>query len=106
MKDITLPAGKAAQEEFLSSLGVYINHSDGEQEFKRGIVKYDNDGNLSGIEIDVSKFSTFVSVRIINTARKAISVKFSGKITVGGILTLKYTYKDAENDKESGTKIQ
>ena len=48
LKDIVMPADKKLRAEFLNSLGIYINHSDGEQEFTTGIIQYDEAGNPVG----------------------------------------------------------
>ncbi len=105
LNGITLPEDKELREKFLSSLGVYIKHSDGEQEFNRGTIKYAEDGSLLGIEIDINKFSTFVLVSVTNTAPEATDLKITGKAAVGNTLKVSYTYKDADGDQQGASII-
>lgn len=105
LNGITLPEDKELREKFLSSLGVYIKHSDGEQEFNRGTIKYAEDGSLLGIEIDIDKFSTFVLVSVTNTAPEATDLKITGKAAVGNTLKVSYTYKDADEDQQGASII-
>jgi len=44
--------------------GVYIEHSDGEKKFVPGELRYDAEGRPIGIEIEISKFSSFVPLGI------------------------------------------
>jgi hypothetical protein len=55
----SLPDNAALRQAFLDSLAVYIEHSDGEKKLQRGVIKYDEQGNPLGIEIEVTKFSIF-----------------------------------------------
>ncbi|MEO3945848.1 glycosyl hydrolase 53 family protein [Gorillibacterium sp. CAU 1737] len=58
-----LPKGEAARQAFLSSLAVYIEHSDGEKELVRPtVVSYS--GDTLGLAIRVTKFSTFTLLNI------------------------------------------
>lgn len=59
-----LPTGAAERAEFLESLAVYIEHSDGEKALQRGTIVYDEAGNPIGIEIGIDKFSTFTIVSV------------------------------------------
>lgn len=45
-------------------LAVYIEHSDGEKVLRRGQLRYDEEGRIAGIEIEVDKFSVFTVVRL------------------------------------------
>lgn len=47
-----------------AGLGVYIEHSDGDVTFQRGIVLYDEAGEPAGVQITVNKFSTFTVVAL------------------------------------------
>ncbi|MEW9701822.1 cadherin-like beta sandwich domain-containing protein [Paenibacillus sp. SI8] len=64
LKGIQIPTDPKKRSEFLSSLGVYIEHSDGEKELLKGIIKYDSKGNPIGIEIVITKFSTFSLIEV------------------------------------------
>ncbi|MBP1991618.1 cadherin-like beta sandwich domain-containing protein [Paenibacillus eucommiae] len=64
LKGIKIPADPIERSEFLSSLGVYIEHSDGEKELQKGIIKYDELNNPIGIEIVITKFSTFSMLEV------------------------------------------
>lgn len=63
--EITIPVeqGDDLTEEDLKKLGVYVVHSDGDREFVSGRIIYDDDGNILGIKIRTSKFSTFTVVK-------------------------------------------
>ncbi len=61
---LKLPANKAAADKLLSELRVYIEHSDGEKKLVQGKIRYNTDGSVAGIVIEVDKFSTFTIVRI------------------------------------------
>jgi hypothetical protein len=57
-----IPSDSAQRKLFLATLGVYIEHSDGEKVFQRGQIVYDDKGYPIGIKIEVNKFSTFTIV--------------------------------------------
>jgi hypothetical protein len=105
LKGIEIPTDAAQREEFLKNLGVYINHSDGEQELAHGTIKYDSNGTPIGIEIEISKFSTFTIVSIKNSAPVVSKATIKGTATVGKTLTITYQYKDADHDKQGKTII-
>ena len=106
LKAITIPTDQTEREAFLASLGVYVNHSDGEKELNRGTIIYDKDGNPVGIEIEISKFSTFTIVSIENTAPEVSKIKISGKTKEGSTLTAAYAYSDRDQDEEGATLIE
>ncbi|RAV11716.1 cadherin-like beta sandwich domain-containing protein, partial [Paenibacillus contaminans] len=64
LKGAAIPADPLEREAFLASLGVYIEHSDGEKVLKKGQIEYDGQGNPVGIEIVVTKFSTFTVIEV------------------------------------------
>ncbi|MGO0059031.1 S-layer homology domain-containing protein [Brevibacillus fluminis] len=64
LHDVSLPSEPRAQQAFLSTLSVYVEHNDGEKELKTGRVKYDDSGKPVGIEIEISKFSTFTFISL------------------------------------------
>ncbi|WP_336774507.1 S-layer homology domain-containing protein [Paenibacillus sp. MMO-58] len=57
-----IPSDPNQRKLFLASLGVYIEHSDGEKVFQRGKIVYNDKGYPVAIEIQVNKFSTFTIV--------------------------------------------
>ncbi|CAM3407971.1 S-layer-like y domain-containing protein [Paenibacillus lupini] len=57
-----IPSDPAQRKLFLATLGVYIEHSDGEKVFQRGQIVYDDKGYPTGIKIEVNKFSTFTII--------------------------------------------
>ncbi|MGO0060371.1 chitobiase/beta-hexosaminidase C-terminal domain-containing protein [Brevibacillus fluminis] len=59
LDDVQLPADPVARQAFLSTLAVYVQHSDGDKELKTGKITYDEHGTPAGIEIEITKFSTF-----------------------------------------------
>ncbi|MGO0059809.1 fibronectin type III domain-containing protein [Brevibacillus fluminis] len=60
----TLPKQPQELDSFLASLAVFVEHTDGDKELKRGQLKYDEKGKLVGIEIVIDKFSTFAILSI------------------------------------------
>ncbi|AWB46536.1 hypothetical protein DCC85_21770 [Paenibacillus sp. CAA11] len=59
---VNLPSDPQERQQFLSGLGVFIEHSDGEKEVEQGDIVYDAEGTPVGIEIEVQKFSTFTII--------------------------------------------
>ncbi|WML46816.1 cohesin domain-containing protein [Neobacillus sp. PS3-34] len=57
-----LPQDKKQLAEFLKTLSVHIQHSDGEIKVDKGEVVYDKNGNPTGIAVWVEKFSTFTII--------------------------------------------
>ncbi|NIK66836.1 S-layer homology domain-containing protein [Paenibacillus sp. BK720] len=57
-----IPSDLNQRKLFLASLGVYIEHSDGDKVFQRGKIVYNDKGYPVGIQIEVNKFSTFTIV--------------------------------------------
>ncbi|MHC0039056.1 DUF4073 domain-containing protein [Pseudoneobacillus sp. C159] len=57
-----LPADPKDLPEFISSLAVFVEHSDGENKVYTGMVQYDEKGIPTGISIWVEKFSTFTVI--------------------------------------------
>jgi uncharacterized repeat protein (TIGR02543 family) len=64
LKDISLPVDLTEREEFLKSLAIFIQHSDGEKVVNKGSIVYDSTGKPIGIEIEITKFSTFTIIHI------------------------------------------
>ncbi len=60
----SIPDDPSERSEFLNSVAVYIEHSDGEKVVQQGIIKYDANGNPTGIEIEIEKFSTFAIIAL------------------------------------------
>ncbi|RNB89517.1 hypothetical protein EDM56_09995 [Brevibacillus fluminis] len=60
----TLPKQPEKVDAFLASLAVFVEHTDGEKELKRGQAKYDEKGHLTGFEIEIDKFSIFTILSI------------------------------------------
>ncbi|MFC5700925.1 cadherin-like beta sandwich domain-containing protein [Cohnella faecalis] len=77
LTDLRLPADKAAAKQLLSELAVYIEHSDGEKVLAPGEIRYDAEGNVTGIAIEINKFSTFAIVRT-NAANTVLEPYMSG----------------------------
>ncbi len=64
LANVKLPTDPTKLRQFLDSLGVYVEHSDGDKELQRGEIVYDANGKPIGYEIAVSKFSTFTLVNL------------------------------------------
>lgn len=62
LKGMNIPTEAKAQEAFLRSLAVFIEHSDGEKKVDKGEIQYDENKNPIGLSIWVDKFSTFTIV--------------------------------------------
>ncbi|GGA12676.1 hypothetical protein GCM10008018_67130 [Paenibacillus marchantiophytorum] len=63
-KGIQIPTDPKKRNEFLASLGIYIEHSDGEKELVKGKINYDTQRNPVSMEIIITKFSTFSMIEI------------------------------------------
>ncbi|MBD2847120.1 FIVAR domain-containing protein [Paenibacillus sp. IB182496] len=61
MDEVALPEQAAARELYLRSMGVYIEHSDGDKEVVRGEVVTMADGAL-GLQFSIDRFSTFTII--------------------------------------------
>ncbi|WP_208715246.1 chitobiase/beta-hexosaminidase C-terminal domain-containing protein, partial [Brevibacillus parabrevis] len=59
LEDVELPKNQDDLQVFLSTLAVFVEHADDEKELKTGTIRYDENGKPVGIEIEISKFSTF-----------------------------------------------
>jgi hypothetical protein len=57
-----LPKDAEALTDYLKTLGVFVQHSDGSLEFLKGVIQYDKDGKAVAISIMVEKFSTFTVI--------------------------------------------
>ncbi|BAU26732.1 S-layer family protein [Aneurinibacillus soli] len=64
---MNIPTDAKKQEDFLQSLGVFIEHSDGEKKVDKGEIQYDEKHNPIGLSIWVDKFSTFTLVNLPKT---------------------------------------
>ncbi|MFD2444570.1 S-layer homology domain-containing protein [Bacillus sp. CGMCC 1.16607] len=64
LKEIALPTDITEREAFINSLAVFIQHSDGEKVVNKGKIKYDANGKPVGIEIEITKFSTFTIISV------------------------------------------
>jgi hypothetical protein len=65
---LILPENKAAAQQVLSELAVYIEHSDGEKVLTKGEIRYDEEGKLLGLAIVIEKFSTFTLIQMSGTS--------------------------------------
>jgi len=68
-----IPAASAARAEFLNSLAVYIDHSDGEKVLQTGELAYNESGEPIGITIAINKFSTFTIVSMKDETERHIT---------------------------------
>jgi guanyl-specific ribonuclease Sa len=59
IKSSDLPNEKNNLKEFINSLAILVQHSNGENRLQKGTIEYDKDGNPTGVAIWVDKFSTF-----------------------------------------------
>ncbi|WP_322907877.1 Ig-like domain-containing protein [Paenibacillus sp. SGZ-1009] len=79
---LNLPPGSAAQQAaYAAGLYVYIQHSDGEIALQRGTVQLDANGQVTGIAIQINKFSTFT---VLNVQAKSSSSSNNSSSGGGG----------------------
>ncbi|SOB90686.1 uncharacterized repeat protein (TIGR02543 family), partial [Ureibacillus xyleni] len=64
LTNINFPSNPDELREFLNSLAVFIQHSDGEKKVEKGTIIYDSFGNPTGIAFVVNKFSIFTAIQI------------------------------------------
>jgi hypothetical protein len=98
LNGINIPNTGKERKEFLSKLAVFIQHSDGEKALDRGKIIYSSDGNPVGIEVEITKFSTFTILSVKNGAPVASGVNVKGKFEVGNVITASYKYSDFDKD--------
>ncbi|MFF0830253.1 S-layer homology domain-containing protein, partial [Brevibacillus sp. NPDC003359] len=58
LSTITLPTNSSEQQAFLDSLLIYVEHTDGNYELKKGTISYDA-GKPVGIEVSTNQLGTF-----------------------------------------------
>ncbi|CAG7636807.1 hypothetical protein PAESOLCIP111_03786 [Paenibacillus solanacearum] len=56
---LNMPADETLWAAYLNTLYVYIEHHDGEKEFKQGEIARDASGKIIGLSVTIYKFSTF-----------------------------------------------
>ncbi|USG65059.1 chitobiase/beta-hexosaminidase C-terminal domain-containing protein [Brevibacillus ruminantium] len=78
LQDVKLPTESGALQAFLATLAVYVDHTDGEKELKTGVIRYDEKGKPVGIEIEITKFSTFT---ILSLQGKQVHVEHKAFMT-------------------------
>ena len=71
-----IPTGKDEMKDFIRSLAILVEHSDGENRVQKGTIVYNKDGVPVGVSIYVDKFSTF---SLVKTTFKGTETKLSGK---------------------------
>ncbi|WCN37161.1 S-layer homology domain-containing protein [Aneurinibacillus uraniidurans] len=64
---MNIPTDAKKQEDFLQSLAIFIEHSDGEKKVDKGEIQYDEKHNPIGLSVWVDKFSTFTLVNLPKT---------------------------------------
>ncbi|WMJ89951.1 X2-like carbohydrate binding domain-containing protein [Anaerocolumna sp. MB42-C2] len=72
IKITDLPTDKSQLEEFISSLAVLVEHSDGETRLQKGTIEYDEAGHPMGVSIWVDKFNTFTLVQTSFTGTEKV----------------------------------
>ncbi|WP_186430157.1 cell wall-binding repeat-containing protein [Clostridium sp. BSD9I1] len=95
LKGVTISTNPSEREAFLKSLGVFIEHSDGEKVLTRGeIVEYKN-GTL-GIKFRINKFSTFTIIKFNDSSADTTGVtRLAGENRVDTAIEIaKAAFKD------------
>lgn len=64
LEGVLLPEPPGERERYLSGIMVFVEHGDGEIAVKHGIIHYDERGEPVGIEVEVEKFSMFMTVHL------------------------------------------
>ncbi|OXM87602.1 S-layer homology domain-containing protein [Paenibacillus rigui] len=83
LSKLNAPSNADAQAAYLSSLYIYIEHSDGEKEFKRGTVEKDASGKITGLSVIIQKFSTFTVLALDNPTSSGTGTKRHSSSTTG-----------------------
>jgi hypothetical protein len=73
-EELLLESSKKLKKD-VDKLRVMVIHSDGDIEYKKGNISYDQKGNPIGINVTVDRFSTFVIVQDQNPMMKNIGFK-------------------------------
>ncbi|MDD9268630.1 cadherin-like beta sandwich domain-containing protein [Paenibacillus sp. GCM10023248] len=58
------PSNTLEREAYFANLYIFIEHSDGTTEFKKGTVERDTGGNIIGLSVLINKFSTFTVLKL------------------------------------------
>lgn len=74
LRDVVLPQEQIPREKFLNSLGVFIEHSDGDKEVVFGDIVKMTHGQL-GIQFSINKFSTFTIIHYSEEGEHAAYIK-------------------------------
>ncbi|MCM1988866.1 hypothetical protein [Oceanirhabdus seepicola] len=100
LEDIEIPENETERQEFLQSLMVFVQHSDGENKLERGELQYDKDGNITGISIWVDRFSTFTLIKNPNllTTFEGKKSKSSNEVMANKIWKIRFNKSIASND--------
>ncbi len=106
LKGITLPTDPEMKNKVLANLAVYVQHSDGDKEILPGTIVYDTTGKPIGVQIQITKFSTFTLISTLNSAPTVDGLKINGTAKPGKVVKVSYKYKDADRDKEGKTTYQ
>ncbi|MFA9466010.1 MAG: family 43 glycosylhydrolase, partial [Velocimicrobium sp.] len=82
-----IPENKSKRKDFVQSLAVLVQHSDGENRLQKGTIVYDSTGKPVSIAIEVEKFSSF---SLVKTKWNEKIVKYKNKKSVNKIVTSKF----------------
>ncbi|WP_424768951.1 immunoglobulin-like domain-containing protein [Paenibacillus sp. sgz302251] len=73
LKDIEVPSDTAqSRDDFLNSLRVFIEHSDGTKALLAGDIVFNQAGEPTGIEIEIEKFSRFQIIQFKENNRSSV----------------------------------
>jgi NPCBM-associated, NEW3 domain of alpha-galactosidase./BNR/Asp-box repeat. len=106
LKGVSLPTDPELRDKVLANLAVYVQHSDGDKEIIPGTIVYDSTGKPVGVQIKITKFSTFTLISTINSSPVVSGLKINGIAKPGKVLKVSYLYKDEDKDKEGKTTYQ
>ncbi len=106
LKDSGLPTNSVEMQALLASLSVYVEHTDGETELLNGKLKYDQNGKLLGIEIEIDKFSTFTILSLKGKKQQPYLTGYpdgtfrpNSQLTRAEVATILYQFLQAEGRK-------
>ncbi|MFA9462651.1 MAG: family 43 glycosylhydrolase, partial [Velocimicrobium sp.] len=88
ISDTDVPTGKTKLKQFVASLAVLVEHSDGENRLQKGTIEYNASGKPIAVSIWVDKFSSFT---LVQTYLKEKVVKYKTKKSAKKVLTAKFT---------------
>ncbi|UHA74914.1 S-layer homology domain-containing protein [Paenibacillus sp. 481] len=103
---LNAPKDVASQANYLQSLHVYIQHSDGSKQLKQGVIDRDSLGNIVGLSIVIDKFSTFTIVKMDTPPSTGSGNSGSDSSDAGSTVTLTTETSSVKHDKQEKQQVE